>query len=146
MEFERLSLFHAKHGSECEKIWSNDRPKCVKNFKVRKFMKTDFVQYTLTTRGIDYVRTQADFLCMNPEEIFLIARVFSVKDDKYPKVKIECEKMCEFLRALVCNFGKIDTKIHPIIAKKFKFPDFEPTPSYTEGYQNMSLGVTNFLE
>ena len=41
MEFERLNLFHAKHGSEFEKIWSNDRLDGVKNYKVRKFMKVE---------------------------------------------------------------------------------------------------------
>ena len=42
MEFEHLNLFHTKHCSEFEKIWSNDRPDWVKNYKVRKFMKAEF--------------------------------------------------------------------------------------------------------
>lgn len=80
---------------------------------------------------------------MNPKEIFLISRVFSVKADKYPKVTISCERACEFLKPLVCDFGKIGTEIQPVLAKKFKFPNFEPAPSFTEGYQNMSLGETD---
>ena len=67
MEFERLNHFYAKHGSSIENIWSNDRPSAVKNYKMRKFMKADFVQYTLTRREHDYIRTQADFPSMNPE-------------------------------------------------------------------------------
>ena len=43
MEFERLSLFYAKHASPIENIWSNDRPSAVKNYKMRKFMKADFI-------------------------------------------------------------------------------------------------------
>lgn len=66
MEFECLSLFHAKHGSDFGQFWSSYRPEEVTNYKVRKFMKTNFVQYTLTRRGNDYIRTQADFVCMNP--------------------------------------------------------------------------------
>ena len=83
MEFERLNRFYAKHASSIKKIWSNDRPSAVKNFKPRKFMKAEFVQYTLTRRNQDYVRTQADFPCMNPEEVFLIAMVFQNKVEKY---------------------------------------------------------------
>lgn len=40
LKFECLNLFHAKHGTEFEKICSNDRPTGVKNYKLRKFMKT----------------------------------------------------------------------------------------------------------
>ncbi|CAI9277286.1 unnamed protein product [Lactuca saligna] len=75
--------------------------------------------------GSDYIRTQADFVWINLEEIFLIARVFS---------------------DLICDFGKINAEIHPILAKKFKFPYFEPAPSFIEGYQSMSLKETNFPE
>ena len=46
LEFERLNQFHAKRGTSIEKIWSNDKTKAVKNYKVRKFMKTNFVQFT----------------------------------------------------------------------------------------------------
>lgn len=41
MEFERLNLFHAKHGTTFEKIRSIDRLDGVKNYKERKFMKVD---------------------------------------------------------------------------------------------------------
>ena len=53
-------------------------------------MKTKFYQYTLTRRGDEYIRTQANFVCINPEEIFLIARMFQLKADKYPKMNIAC--------------------------------------------------------
>lgn len=88
MEFENLSLFHAKHGRKFQDIWSNARPKVVKNYKVRKFMKSEFFQYTMTQKVCEYVRSQADFVCMNPKEIFLIARVFQLKKEKYPKTKV----------------------------------------------------------
>ena len=59
---------------------------------------------------------------MNLEEIFLIAQVFQLKAEKYPKMKIAFEMTCEFLKALVCDFGKKDAEIHPILAQKFEFP------------------------
>ena len=58
---------------------------------------------------------------MNLEEIFLIARVFKLKAEKYPKMNIAFENACVFLKALVCDFGKIDVEIHPIIAQNFDF-------------------------
>ena len=116
MEFERLNRFYAKHASPIEKIWSNDRPSAVKNFKPRKFMKADFVQYTLTRRNQDYVCTQADFPCMNPEEVFLIAKVFQNKCEKHPKMKIALERSSTYLKEIVRDFAKIDAEIHPIIA------------------------------
>lgn len=42
-------------------MWSNDRPYAIKSYKIRKFMKTDFIQYTLTRIGDNYIRTQADY-------------------------------------------------------------------------------------
>lgn len=41
MEFKRLNLFHAKHSGKYENIWSNDKPEGVKNYKARKFMKSE---------------------------------------------------------------------------------------------------------
>lgn len=143
LEFELLNQFHAKHGYDFKNIWSNDRPEAVKNYKVRMFMRTDFVQYTLTWRRPDYIRTQVDFPCMKPKEVFLIVRVFQVKSDKHPNMKIAYEKACEFLKSLVYDFEKIDTDIHPVLAKKFNFPELESASSFTEGYQEMSLGATN---
>ena len=58
---------------------------------------------------------------MNPEEVFLIARVFQIKAEKHPKMKIACDKACEFLKALVCDFGKINVDIHLVLDKKFNF-------------------------
>lgn len=81
---------------------------------------------------------------MNPEEIFLIARVFKFKAQKHPQMTIAYEKACDFLRALVCDFGKIDAEIYPSFAPKFEFPPFEPVPTFTNGFQDMSLGATNF--
>lgn len=95
---------------------------------------------------MDYIRTQADFPCMNPEDIFLIAIVFQINAEKHLKMKIAYEKTCDFLIALVCDFGKIDVEVYPIQARKFNFPDFESAPSFTKGYQEMSLSATNFLE
>ena len=81
---------------------------------------------------------------MNPEEVFLIARVFQIKAEKHPKMKIACDKACEFLKALVCGFRKIYVDIHHLLAQKFNFPKLEPEPSFTEGCQEMSLSATNF--
>ena len=144
MEFERLNCFYDKHASSIEKIWSNERPSTVKNYKVRKFMKTEYIQYTLTRREHDYIRSQADFPCMNSEEIFLIAKVFQNKSEKHPKMKIELEKANSFLRDTVCDFAKIDADIYPTILKKFDLPPLEPVPMPTEGFEERSLGTTNF--
>lgn len=108
MEFERLNLCQAKHSSNFKQMWSNDRPERVKNYKARKFMKDDFFQYTLIRKRDEYIRTQTDFVNMNPEEIFFIARVLQLKSEKHHKMKIACERACEFLKALVCDFGRID--------------------------------------
>lgn len=82
MEFERLNLFQAKQGFDFKQIWSNKRPEWVKNYKAWKFMKAAFFQYTFICRGDEYIRTQADFINMNPEEIFFIARVLLLKSEK----------------------------------------------------------------
>lgn len=92
------------------------------------------------------MRSQSDFVFRNPEEVFLIARVFQMKAEKYPKMKISFKRECEFLKALVCNFGKIDVEIDFILAQKFDFPPFYQVPTITEGFQEMKLGATNFLE
>lgn len=39
------------------------------------------------------------------------------------------KKACDSLRALVCDFGKIDAEVYQVIAPKFNFPPFEPAPS-----------------
>ena len=98
-----LVNFYAKHASPVENIWSNDRPIAVKNYKIRKFMKAGFIQYTLTRREHDYVRTQADFPSMNLEEVFLIAKVFQHKSEKHPKMKIALERANTFLKETVCD-------------------------------------------
>ena len=146
MEFERLSQFFTKHSSPIEHIWSNDRPSAVVNYKPPKFMKADFFQYTLTRRGHDYVRTQADFPHMNPEEVFLIAKVFQNKAEKHPKMKTALDRVNNFLRETVCDFAKIDVDIYPIISKKFDLPPLDPAPMPTEGFADRSLGATNFPE
>ena len=60
-------------------------------------MKSEFFQYSLTIRRNEYIRSQADFVCRNPEDIFLIARVFQLKAEKHPKIKVAFERACEFL-------------------------------------------------
>lgn len=107
-------------------------------------MKSDFFKYTLTRRNCEYIRTQADFVNMNPEVNFLIARVFQLKAEKYPKMKIAFERACEFHKALVCDIGKIDAEIDPVISNKFYFPPVKTVPNYTEFFQDMSIGETKF--
>lgn len=51
---------------------------------------------------------QADFPQMNLEELFLIARVFNLKIEKYHNLKIAYGKVCYYLRSLVCDFISID--------------------------------------
>lgn len=81
---------------------------------------------------------------MNPEEVFLIAKVFQNKTEKYPKMKIAFERASTFLGETVCDFAKIDADIHPALAKKFDLPPLDPAPMLTEGYQERSLGATKF--
>ena len=57
-----------------------------------------------------------------------------MKVEKYPKMKIDFKRACEFLKALVCDSGKIDTEIHPILAHKFDFPPFYHVPTITDGF------------
>ena len=144
MDFEHLSLFYAKHGGKFEYIWSNDRPDEVKNYKITEFTKSELFQYTLAWRKCEYVRSQPDFVCMNPKEIFQIARMFQVKPEKYPKMNVAFERDFEFLKALGCDFGKIDAEIHHVLAKKFDFPPFNHVPTIIEGFQEMNICATRF--
>ena len=109
-------------------------------------MKAEFFQYTLTRREQDYVRNQADFPCMNPEEIFLIARVFQGKAEKYPKMQIALDRVNSFLMDTVCDFAKIDADIYPTIAKKHELPPLDPAPMPSEGFEERPLGASNFPE
>ena len=81
---------------------------------------------------------------MNPEEVFLIAKVFQNKVDKYPKIKISLERENTFLKETLCDFMKIDAYIHPALAKNFHLPPLDPAPVLTEGFQERSLCATNY--
>lgn len=81
---------------------------------------------------------------MNPEEVFLIARVFQNKLEKNPKMKIEFERANTFLRQTVFDFAKIDADIHITLAEKFNLPPLDPDPMLTEGFQERSHGEKNF--
>ena len=83
---------------------------------------------------------------MNPEEIFLISRVFQNKVENHLKMQMALDKAKSFLRDTVCDFAKIDADIHPTIIRKFDLPPLEPVPMPTEGFEETSLGATNFLE
>ena len=107
-------------------------------------MKLDFIQYTLTRRNQDYIHTQADFPFMNPEEVFLIARVFQINYEKHTKMNIAYERDCTFLKETLCDFAKINVDIHLALAHKFNLPPLDPALVLTEGYQERSLGATNF--
>ena len=61
-------------------------------------------------------------------------------------MKIAYEKAYEYLKSAVCDFAKIDEDIHPVLAQKFNLPTLDPVPVFTEGYQDRTLGATNFLE
>lgn len=53
-------------------------------------------------------------------------------------------RACEFLKAILCDFAKIDVEIHPIFAKIMNFPPFEHAPFITKGIQYLSLRATSF--
>ena len=59
-------------------------------------------------------------------------------------MKIALERASIYLKETVCDFVKIDADIHPTIAKKFDLPPLDPAPMPTEGYQERSMGATNF--
>lgn len=122
MEFERLNLFHNNHEKKIEDIWSNDAPESAKTYNSRSLKNTNFFQFTHVQFGKKYLRIQADFVSMNPKEIFLITIVFSLNIKKHHKTKQTYERVCNFLRSLVCNFAIIDAKIHPILAAQFDLP------------------------
>ena len=61
-------------------------------------------------------------------------------------MKIYFDRAYEFLKALVCDFGKIDADIHPILAHKFDFPPFDYVQTITEGFQEINLGAKGFPE
>lgn len=71
-------------------------------------LKVDIFQYTLTCKGIKFYRTQAKFIRMNLEELFLITRIFSLKIEKYHNFKLAYGNVCDILKSLVFYFASID--------------------------------------
>ena len=61
-------------------------------------------------------------------------------------MKIALERASTFLKETVCDFAKIDADIHPIISKIADLPPLDPAPMPTEGYEERSLGATNYPE
>lgn len=86
MVFERSNLFHNEYGKKVDEIWSNDAPKAVKTYKPHSIKGTTYFQYMLSCINKEYHHTQANFVFMNHEEIFLIPRVFQNKIEKYHKI------------------------------------------------------------
>lgn len=115
MEFERLNLFHNKYGKTIREIWSCDIRDVVTTYKARSFKGETYFQYTLSCYDKEYHRTQANFVFMNPE-VFLITRVFQLKVLKHKKMEHDYLRVADFLRAYVCDFGKIDVELHSSIA------------------------------
>lgn len=134
-DFTQLQIFSCFSILWAHHSWSNDKPEGVRNYKAKNFMKSGFFQYTLSRGRCDYIRSQADFVFMNPEEIFFIVRVFQLKVVMYPKMKVAFERACEFNKALVCDFGKIDAEIHPILTQNFDCPPFDHVPTITEDFK-----------
>lgn len=64
--------------------------------------------------------------------------------EKYHKMKLAYTRACDFLKAIVCDFAKIDVEIHLVPAEKLNFPPFEYDLKFTKGIHNLSLGATNF--
>ena len=85
-------------------------------------MKAEFIQYTISRRNSDYIWSQANLPCMNPEEIFLIAKVFQNMCEKNPKMNIAYKRASTFLKETVCDFANIDAYIHPALTRKFNLP------------------------
>ena len=61
-------------------------------------------------------------------------------------MQMALDKAKSFLRDTVCDFAKIDADIYPTIIKKFDLPPLEPVPMPTKGFEERSLGATNFPE
>lgn len=52
----------------------------------------------------------------------------------------------DFLKSLMCDLGKIDAEICPILAKKMNFPLVEVAMKIIEGILNLSLRATYYHE
>lgn len=81
---------------------------------------------------------------MNPKEILLIARFFQLKFLKFPKMEDAYIKATKFLKALICDFRRIDAEIQSVLTKKMNFPPFEHHVYITEWFQDLSLRAKNF--
>lgn len=108
MEFEGLNAFHDKNGKMVEEIWSNDAPKAIETFNSQSFKNSTFYQHTISRFNKEYHRTQAYFIFMNPEEIPAITRVLKNNIEKHHNMKPTYARACDFLKALVTDFVKID--------------------------------------
>lgn len=58
---------------------------------------------------------------MNPKHILLIDRVFQFKAQKYPTMEYVYIRATDFLKALVCDFERIDVEIHSVLVEKMNF-------------------------
>lgn len=70
--------------------------------------------------------------------------VFQLKAQKYPKMEDAYIRFVDFLKSLVCDFGKIDVEIHSVLAEKMNYPPFEHPEYITDRIHHLSLGATNF--
>lgn len=78
---------------------------------------------------------------MNPKEILAISRVFKNKIEKHDNMKTIHARECDFLKALLCEFAKIDVETYPLLAEKMNFPPFEHASFVTKGIENLRCGA-----
>lgn len=135
MEFKRLFQFHNKHNKDIKDIWLNITPEQVKTYKQRFFKNSKFFQYTLVLKGVDYDKTQDDFIRMNPKELFLIIRILSLKIEKYHHFKLSYGRVCDYLRFLVRDYASIDVEIHHILVIS-SIPSYRRRHSRLKGRNN----------
>lgn len=55
-------------------------------------------------------------------------------------------RACDFLKALVFDFAKIDPETYPFLADEMNFPLSEHASFVTKRIENLSLDATNYPE
>ena len=80
---------------------------------------------------------------MNPEELFLYAKVFSHKIEKHHNMKTPYRRVYTYLWSMLSDFATIDVEIHPILQEKLDLPPLEPLHFITGGIQEMNLRDTS---
>lgn len=81
---------------------------------------------------------------MNPKDISSFARIFNLKIEKDHHFKPALDKVCHFLKSLVCDFETIYAKIHLMIFNHVYLPPLEDPIITVEGIPDLNCEATNY--